>query len=63
MKKMNKILISSVAALTIATNLVGATACDFGGKKNDNTPVNVVAYDGSKVDSCCLNISSKLVSS
>lgn len=53
MKKMNKILISGVAGLMIATNLVGATACSFGGTNDsapNSDPVNVVAYDGSKVE-------------
>ena len=47
---MKKVLISGVAGLMAATNLVGATACNFGGGGNNNDPVNVVAYDGSNVE-------------
>ncbi|MBO5736556.1 MAG: extracellular solute-binding protein, partial [Clostridia bacterium] len=58
MKNIKKVLVSGVAALLAATNLVGATSCFGGGSGNGgnggggnfgDTNVEVVGYDGSEV--------------
>lgn len=48
MKKLKKILISSVATTLVAANLLGMAACSPK-KTNDQVTVDVVAYDGSAV--------------
>ncbi len=49
MKKMNKALVTLVAAVTIASNVVGLASCGGGDKVDYSKEVPVVAYDGSAV--------------